>query len=272
MNTDLLSAGEFAKLAVTTKRTVQFYDIKRLLRPVKTASENGYRYYEPRQIIDLQFIMLLRRLNFSLGEIKRLIKKHTPLAEVFHSKRTSITSEVEKLTRMLRNIDRLYTNLGKTGTMINPKIVPVKPRKIYYIDKIGSYAKIDSYCKELLSMFTSHHSYETTLTLFEEEGYRPKSCKMKIGTPYKQKLSVKPKYKNIVKIMTIPGYKALIHRHFGPGELLSLSWKELEKYAERRRKKRDLSLGFDLEYYIPEKTKVHTSDTGCIMEIHMPIY
>ena len=271
MNTNLLPAGEFAKLAVTTKRTVQFYDTKGLLPPAKTDGENGYRYYEPRQIIDLQFIMLLRRLNFSLDENKRLSKKNATLEEVFQTKRTSITIEVEKLTRMLWNIDRLYANLGKTGTMVDPKIKHVKPVKIYYIDKVGPYAKIDNYCRELLSMFSHRPGYETTLTLFEEEGYRPKSCKMKIGTLFNRNLKVKPKYKNLIKTTTIPSYKALIHKHYGPGELLSLTWKELEKYAAARKFKRDFSLGFDLEYYIPEKQEPYTSDSGLIMEIHMPV-
>ena len=54
----LITAGEFAKLAGTTKRTIHFYDEKGVLKPIKINKSN-YRLYDERQILDYQMILLL---------------------------------------------------------------------------------------------------------------------------------------------------------------------------------------------------------------------
>lgn len=44
MEQKLYTAGELAKLAGVSLRTIRFYDVKGLLKPV-SYSEAGYRYY-----------------------------------------------------------------------------------------------------------------------------------------------------------------------------------------------------------------------------------
>ncbi|RJQ24430.1 MerR family transcriptional regulator, partial [Candidatus Parcubacteria bacterium] len=53
MEEKLLTAGEFAKLARTTKRTVVWYGREGILPPFKIG-ENGYKYYKAHQILDFQ--------------------------------------------------------------------------------------------------------------------------------------------------------------------------------------------------------------------------
>jgi len=62
------TAGQLAKLAGVSLRTIRFYDMKGLLKPI-FYSESGYRYYDRNSIVTLQKILMLKYLGFSLEQI-----------------------------------------------------------------------------------------------------------------------------------------------------------------------------------------------------------
>ncbi|MBL4935486.1 methyltransferase domain-containing protein [Clostridium sp. YIM B02515] len=62
------TAGEFAKKAGVTIRTIRFYDNKGLLKP-SSLSEAGYRLYNDEDFAKLQRILTLKYLGFSLEDI-----------------------------------------------------------------------------------------------------------------------------------------------------------------------------------------------------------
>ena len=62
------TAGEFAKKAGVTIRTIRFYDSKGLLKP-SSLSKAGYRLYTDEDFAKLQRILTLKYLGFSLEDI-----------------------------------------------------------------------------------------------------------------------------------------------------------------------------------------------------------
>lgn len=64
----LYTAGEFAKKAGVTIRTIRFYDNKGLLKP-SNLTEAGYRLYTDEDFAKLQRILTLKYLGFSLEDI-----------------------------------------------------------------------------------------------------------------------------------------------------------------------------------------------------------
>jgi ubiquinone/menaquinone biosynthesis C-methylase UbiE len=64
----LYTAGEFAKKAGVTIRTIRFYDNKDLLKP-SSLTEAGYRLYTDEDFAKLQRILTLKYLGFSLEDI-----------------------------------------------------------------------------------------------------------------------------------------------------------------------------------------------------------
>ena len=68
----LYTAGEIAKIAGVSLRTIRFYDVKGLLKPV-SYSEAGYRYYNQKSLVVLQKILMLKYLGFSLQQIESII-------------------------------------------------------------------------------------------------------------------------------------------------------------------------------------------------------
>lgn len=275
----MLTAGEFAKLACTTKRTVLFYDEKGILEPVRVDPQTGYRYYESRQIIDFQVILLLRKLGFSLSEIEEFLRKNHSLKDLFGMKKNLIEEEVVNLQQNLEDVERYYENIEKTGFLVNPVVKQIKKFPIYYYEVLGSYSRIDSYCKRLLSMMTGCPKYPVTLTVFEEKGYRPKDSKLKIGVVREGNMKVRPKYKKIVKEMVAGGYKALTYTHNISGSTLSLMWIEMGRYRIKHKLKRDPKIPYTLELYIPVRRGRRSKRQGekipkgrdFLFEIQVPI-
>lgn len=72
MNKEYYTAGEIARIAGVSLRTIRYYDTKGLLPPV-SHSESGYRCYDRSSIALLQRILMLKYLGFSLEQIQKLI-------------------------------------------------------------------------------------------------------------------------------------------------------------------------------------------------------
>ncbi len=262
---NLITAGELAKLASTTKRTILFYDEKGVLKPVKVNSAN-YRYYLESQILDFQRILLLSTLGVSLDEMKKYLRKNGDLAKLFDDKKELIEKDIRLLEFNLQNLNKFQANLNANGTMVNPEIKVISPFDLYFIEKEGSYAKIGQYCDELSKMFDNKGKSFTTLAIFEEQGYRPKKSRIKIGALATKGMKVKEEFKNNVKYMKFDPGKVLTYTHNGSGSLLSLFWKELEKYATINNLKVRVKIP-DFEIY----RKVNTDTTKQFFKIYLPI-
>ncbi len=82
------STGEFARLNGVNKRTLHYYDEIGLFSP-EHKGENGYRYYTCMQFEQLELILLLRRIGFSIQEIKTYTQSPADTAfaadRLFHS-------------------------------------------------------------------------------------------------------------------------------------------------------------------------------------------
>ncbi len=62
------SIGEVAKMLDISTRTLRFYDEKDLVKPAYI-EENGYRFYEKEQIKQIELILFLKDIGFSLSRI-----------------------------------------------------------------------------------------------------------------------------------------------------------------------------------------------------------
>ncbi|HEY4537248.1 MAG TPA: helix-turn-helix domain-containing protein [Erysipelothrix sp.] len=70
---DLLKIGEMAKLNNVSVQTLRYYDNIDLLKPNYIDDETQYRYYTLSQSAELDLILFLSALDFSLNEIKTIL-------------------------------------------------------------------------------------------------------------------------------------------------------------------------------------------------------
>lgn len=64
----LLTVNEMAKIHNINKRTLHYYDDIKLFSP-NHKSDNGYRYYDVEQSIELEYLLMLKDLNMTIKEI-----------------------------------------------------------------------------------------------------------------------------------------------------------------------------------------------------------
>lgn len=249
MNKELITAGQFAKIASTTKRTIDWYTKSGLITPA-SITESGYRMYSPEQVIDFQVILLLRQLNFSIEQIKEFLLKDGSFKDIFLTKRKTVVSELQKLKTRLKTLDTYYNNLAQEGVFVKPTVKVVSGFDFYYLQKEGPYVKIYQYDLELRTYFKKIPKNAIFITLYEEEGYAPINARFKVGVIIQKGMELKEEVKDIVLKGSVSHFKALSYTFAGSPSLLSFQWKQLEKYAALHTYKKDISLPFvDVEVY-----------------------
>ena len=128
--------GEFSKLVDIPVKTLRYYDECDVLKPSKIDTFTGYRYYSDDDIIDCEFIKMLKSLDFTLDEIVRykdcldeeiIIKKKKEIEERMYilkkqydrllimQKEVSNREVLESLTEEERVLKRKYEkrDIGK---------------------------------------------------------------------------------------------------------------------------------------------------------------
>ncbi len=111
------TVGEMAKLNGISKQTLIFYDRENVFKPSIVDPQNGYRYYTAEQLEQLDSILLLRDMGFSLSEIRAHMKNRTGentltaireqqkavQKRLLHWKRTErrLTRKIETIARFL---------------------------------------------------------------------------------------------------------------------------------------------------------------------------
>ena len=81
----MLSIGEFSKICQVSTKTLRYYAEIGLILPNEINYENGYRYYSIDQLETMLFIKRLKSYNFSLEEIKIILKSEELKEEKLYS-------------------------------------------------------------------------------------------------------------------------------------------------------------------------------------------
>ncbi len=111
-----------SKLSGVTVRTLHFYEEIGLLKPAYYGA-NGYRYYEARELLQLQQILLFKQLGFSLNQIRKVLGRgdFDQLAAL-HSHRQALSRDLEKMGRLIETIDKTIKYVKGQRTMNDKEI------------------------------------------------------------------------------------------------------------------------------------------------------
>lgn len=114
MKDGLMLIGELADFFGVSRKAIRLYEKKGIIKPVETDAANGYRYYAAEQVQQLNAVLELKAVGFSLDEIKMVIDGETTkeqLLETFVKKQQAWKEAMEAakykaecLERMIRNV------------------------------------------------------------------------------------------------------------------------------------------------------------------------
>lgn len=108
MEEKLFQITEFAQIAKTSRKTLQYYDELGLFRPA-LVGENGYRYYALSQLDRLALIAALRDMGLSLREIQSYLQQED--GEKLNALLERQLERAEELMEQLRRRKNLLTEM-----------------------------------------------------------------------------------------------------------------------------------------------------------------
>ncbi|MCX4878160.1 MerR family transcriptional regulator [Streptomyces sp. NBC_00847] len=104
------STAEVARMSGVTSRTLRHYDEVGLLPPAWVGS-NGYRYYEERELLRLQQILVMRELGLGLVEIGVVLAEQVDQVEALRVHHRRLVAERDRLDTPARTVSRTIAAL-----------------------------------------------------------------------------------------------------------------------------------------------------------------
>ena len=126
----MFKIGEFARIAYISAKLLRHYDQIGLFKPAYVDVANGYRFYEVEQLAELNRIIALKELGFSLEQTKRLMADQISLDEIrgmLIMRKAQIEQALEQETTRLRHVETRLYQIEQEGHLLHEYDVVVKP-------------------------------------------------------------------------------------------------------------------------------------------------
>lgn len=109
----MFSIGEFARHGRVSVRMLRHYDAIGLLRPACVDPVSGYRFYQAGQLAELNRVIALKDLGFTLEQVQAILAEKVTAAELrgmLRLRRAEIRAQIEAETARLARVEaRLLT-------------------------------------------------------------------------------------------------------------------------------------------------------------------
>ncbi len=114
MKDNLMMIGEIAEFFGVSRKAIRLYEKKGILKPAEVDAGSGYRYYSADQVRQLNALLELKALGFSLDEIKTVIDGETTKEQLLASlekKRQAWQEAVDAASFKMECLDNIIGNL-----------------------------------------------------------------------------------------------------------------------------------------------------------------
>lgn len=114
-----MTIGEFSRFCQVTVKTLRYYDKIGLLVPYEVDDWSHYRYYDVSQMQQLNAILRLKDLGFSLDEIGALLDAgtHKPDLEQIEAKKEAMKQQIRDLVDKLSALQRMGDSIRHIDSM-----------------------------------------------------------------------------------------------------------------------------------------------------------
>lgn len=114
MKDNLMTISEIADFFGVTPKAMRLYEQKEIIKPFKIDPENGYRYYSADQVKQLNALVELQELGFSLNEIKKIMNggiKSDKLKEALAQKKIEWEQHAAEVQRKIESIESIENRI-----------------------------------------------------------------------------------------------------------------------------------------------------------------
>lgn len=111
-NTDfqLLKIGELAAMAGISVKAMRVYEKKDIIKPVHVDDETGYRYYSAGQLQQLEALLALQDMGFTLNEIALIMSgqcSKEEMSELVEKKKAVLQELIWKTEAKMKTLDNI---------------------------------------------------------------------------------------------------------------------------------------------------------------------
>lgn len=112
---DLLKISEIADFFGVSAKAMRIYEQKGIIKPYKIDAETGYRYYSANQVKQLNTLIELQELGFSLAEIKKIMDggvTTAKLKDAMEDKRAEWERHLAEVERKIESIEKIEDKIA----------------------------------------------------------------------------------------------------------------------------------------------------------------
>lgn len=159
-----MKIGTFAKMNHVTAKMLRYYDRIGLLQPSSVDEQTGYRSYDASQSAVLNWILILKNLNFSLLQIRRMLDGPVDSAEMIRQlvqKRIEFIAIQNDHIQKKIQIDQLIHTLEKEGFHMKKEIdlLEIDAESVHEIKK--SMPNMDMFLEQIRDLASSFRDEDT---------------------------------------------------------------------------------------------------------------
>jgi len=130
----MFSIGEFARHGRVSVRMLRHYDAVGLLRPAFVDPASGYRFYRAGQLAELNRIIALKDLGFSLQQVQVILDEQVSVAELrgmLRLRRAEIHAQIESESVRLARVEARLETIEEEGRVpadgiVIKRLLPVR--------------------------------------------------------------------------------------------------------------------------------------------------
>src|SRR5215470_7438714 len=114
----MFSIGEFARHGRVSVRMLRHYDAVGLIRPAVVDPATGYRSYRAAQLAELNRIIALKELGFTLQQVQAILDEQVSVAELrgmLRLRRAEIHAQIETETARLARVEARLLTIEEEG-------------------------------------------------------------------------------------------------------------------------------------------------------------
>jgi DNA-binding transcriptional MerR regulator len=147
--------GEFARLGNVSLRTLRFYGQADLLLPAHVDPQNGYRHYDPRQLVQLHQIQLFKETGLCLAEIRELLAQRLTqreLRQILYERRAVLMRRMQEDSGRLARLEARLRALDGKQNGVSPEVRLRHTQPAWVVslrEKIHRYEEAEEMFKEV---------------------------------------------------------------------------------------------------------------------------
>lgn len=229
----MFSIGEFSRISGMTIKTLRFYHEQELLVPALVDAQSGYRYYTQAQIQTAHAIAYLRGLDFSIAEIKQILKGDERVLPLMEQQRERLRQRIAQLRKSVRSLDQFIQSerqalaMSQANSQIEERsIQPILVAGIRMKGRYDDCGKVFARLGRSLGRFICGKP----LLLHYDSEYHEDDADFEVCMPLKT-----PRTLDGVSTRQLPPARCVTLLHQGPYEQLGHSYAKVIQYINEKK-------------------------------------